>query len=94
MRDNKDPERIKIAWQDPAMMQIGKGGVSESVVKEALRLLKKHQYMKIRVLRTAIGETSKIDLVESLCEKTGAKLAGFRGNTAVIYKSRTMKSSE
>ncbi len=94
MRSDKDSNRIKIAWQDPAMMQIGKGGVSENVVKEASRLLKKHQYMKIRVLRSAIGDISKKDLIESLCEKTGARLDGFRGNTAVIYKSRMMNSLE
>jgi len=86
----KDVKRIQIVWQDPAMMQIGKGGVSDSVVEEANRLLKKHQYIKVRVLRNTIGKGSKIEIVELLCQKTGAKLDGFRGNTAVIYKTRKM----
>jgi len=75
MKPEMDPERIKIAWQDPAMMQIGKGGLSDSVIEEARRLLK----------------SNKRELVESLCKESGAKLAGFRGNTAVIYKTREMR---
>lgn len=94
MKIYKDPKRIQITWQDPAMMQIGKGGVSDSVVEEAKRLLKKHQYIKIRVLRNAIGNNNKMELLDILCQKTGAELDGFRGNTAVIYKTRQMRGLE
>ena len=83
-----DPTRVKIAWQDPAMAQIGKGGVSDSLVKEIVRLLKKHQYIKVRMLRSALGEDAKSELIVSLCEKTGARLVGIRGNTAVIFRHR------
>ena len=83
-----DPERLKIVWQDPAMVQIGKGGVSDNLVKEIVRLLKKHHYIKVRTLHSALGEGTKQDLVNSLCEKTGAKLAGVRGNTAVVFRLR------
>ena len=83
-----DPTRIKITWQEPAMMQVGKAGVSDSVVAEARRLLKKHQYIKVRILRSAIGESNKLDLMKELCERSGAVFAGVRGNTAVIYKTR------
>lgn len=94
MRDEKDQKRIQITWQNPAMMQIGKGGVSDNVVEEAKRLLKKHQYIKVRILRNAIGNDNKTELVQLLCQKTGAKLDGFRGNTAVIYKTRQMRGLE
>jgi RNA-binding protein len=90
MKDGKDIKKIQITWQDPAMMQIGKGGVSDTLVEEAKRLLKKHQYIKVRVLRNAIGTNSKTEIIELLCQKTEAKLDGFRGNTAVIYKTRKM----
>jgi RNA-binding protein YhbY len=88
MKTEGDPIRIKIAWQDPAMVQIGKSGVSENLVKETIRLLKKHNYIKVRMLRSALGSAAKVDLVTELCEKTGAFLAGIRGNTAVIYRVR------
>ena len=82
-----DPARVGIAWQDPAMMNIGKGGVSEGVVKETKRLLKKHKYIKVRLLRSALTEnSSKDDIVQNLCMSSGAKMVGIRGNTAVIYR--------
>ncbi|MFX1561026.1 MAG: YhbY family RNA-binding protein [Promethearchaeota archaeon] len=84
-----DPMRIRITWQEPAMMQVGKAGVSDSVVEEAKRLLRKHQYIKIRILRSAIGESNKLELMRLLCERSGATFAGARGNTAVIYRTRS-----
>ncbi|UCH03762.1 MAG: YhbY family RNA-binding protein [Candidatus Thorarchaeota archaeon] len=82
-----DPARVGIAWQEPAIMNIGKGGVSDGLVKEAKRLLKKHKYIKVRLLRSTMSENpSKNDIVQKLCLSTGAKLVGIRGNTAVIYK--------
>ncbi len=94
MIDVKDQKRIDITWQDPSMMQIGKGGVSDNVVEEAKRLLKKHQYIKVRVLRNAIGDKNKTEIINLLCQKTGARLDGMRGNTAVIYKTRGMRNIE
>ena len=94
MKDVKDQKRIDITWQDPSMMQIGKGGVSDNVVEEAKRLLKKHQYIKVRVLRNAIGVKNKTEIINLLCQKTGARLDGMRGNTAVIYKTRGMRNIE
>jgi len=89
MKDVKHRTRISAAWQNPAMIQIGKGGVSDTLVKEAVRLLKKHHYIKVRILRSALHNTmTKQYLMDSLCEETGASFAGLRGNTAVIYKIR------
>ena len=92
MKDGKDSKRIQITWQDPSMMQIGKGGVSENIVEEAKRLLKRHQFIKVRILRNAIGDKNKTEIIDLLCQKTGARLDGMRGNTAVIYKTRQMRS--
>lgn len=87
MKNDVDSTRIKITWQEPAMMQVGKAGVTERVVEEAKRLLKKHKYIKVRILRSAItGESDKHSLMKQLCEQSGATFAGMRGNTAVIYK--------
>ena len=81
-----DPIRIKIVWQDPVMLQVGKGGISDGLIKEAKRLLKKHRIMKIRLLRSALDNITKHQLASLFCEKTGAGLVGIRGNTAVVYK--------
>jgi len=68
------------------MMQIGKAGITEGIVKEAKRLLKAHKYIKVRALRSSMGDQSREELFRELCARTGATLAGIRGNTAVIYK--------
>ncbi len=72
-------------------MQIGKSGMTDGVIEEAKRLLKKHKYVKVRLLHSSIGETdSKQALFESLCAKAGAMLIGIRGNTAVMFRVRSM----
>ena len=88
MTDSKkaDPHRIGTTWQESAMMQIGKAGLTEGIIKETKRLLKKHKYIKVRALRTSMEELSKRELFEELCKRTGSHLAGVRGNTAVIYR--------
>ncbi|RDE16542.1 MAG: RNA-binding protein [Candidatus Thorarchaeota archaeon] len=89
--DKPDPVRVGIAWQDPAMMQVGKSGVTDGLIEEAKRLLKKHKYVKVRLLRSSVGENdSKQALFENLCAKAGAKLIGIRGNTAVMFRVRSM----
>ena len=72
MKNDKHRTRINIAWQDPAMIQI----------------LKKHNYIKVRMLRSALDTMTKQELMTTLCEKTGATFEGLRGNTGVIYKIR------
>jgi len=94
MSEERHRIRINIAWQEPAMVQIGKGGVSDNLVKETVRLLKKHNYIKVRMLRSALDSMTKKNLMETLCERTSATLAGLRGNTAVIYKIRASQRAE
>ncbi len=88
MGSTKEPDktRINIAWQDPAIMQIGKSGLSEGIIKETKRLLKKHKYIKVRLLRSAAATNSKKEIFESLVKRSGSHLVGIRGNTAVLFK--------
>ena len=92
MTGEPNPIRIKITWQEPAMMQIGKAGVSDSVIEEAKRLLKRHQYIKVRILRSAFEGSNKLKLMKLLCERSGAAFAGVRGNTAVIYRTKASRA--
>ena len=84
--ETPDKTRIDIAWQNPAIMQIGKSGLSEGIIKETKRLLKKHKYIKVRLLRSAVTSSSKKEIFEFLAQGTGSHLAGIRGNTAVLFK--------
>jgi RNA-binding protein YhbY len=88
MKNEKHRTKINIAWQEPAIIQIGKGGVSDNLVKETIRHLKKHKYIKVRMLRSALDSGTKQELLTTLCERTGATFEGSRGNTGIIYKIR------
>ncbi len=91
MNNQKAPDEYStgLAWQEPALLQIGKSGLSEGVVKEAKRLLKSHEYVKLRLLRSArVQVESQKEMLKGLCERTGATLVGTRGHTALLYKSR------
>ena len=91
MSSKKKPDstKVAIAWQEPVMMQVGKSGLTEGIVAEAKRLIKKHKYIKVRLLRsTGSDKYSKQGIFEDLCRQIGAGLAGVRGSTAVIYKTK------
>lgn len=91
MNDQTAPDEysIGLAWQEPVMLQIGKSGLSEGIVKEAKRLLKNHEYVKLRLLRSARSQVeSQKNLLKNLCHQTSAILVGTRGHTALLYKSR------
>ncbi len=91
MSNKSDPDsvRIGIAWQEPVMLQVGKGGISVGTIAEAKKLLKKHKYIKVRLLRsTGSDKHTKKGIFESLCNDCDADLIGVRGNTAVIFKPR------
>ncbi|MHA1135377.1 MAG: YhbY family RNA-binding protein [Candidatus Thorarchaeota archaeon] len=88
MKNEKHRTKINIAWQEPAIIQIGKSGVSDNLVKETIRHLKKHKYIKVRMLRSALDSGTKQELMTTLCERTGATFEGIRGNTGIVYKIR------
>ena len=84
-----DPDKIATAWNEPAMVQVGKGGISEGVIAEAKRIVKKHKYVKVKLLKsTGADKYTKGAMFEELCSQIGATLAGIRGNTAVVYRLR------
>jgi RNA-binding protein YhbY len=86
-KSQPNSERVAIAWNDPVMLQIGKGGLSVGTIAEAKRLVKKHKYVKVKLLRsTGADKHSKHGIFEELCKQCGAGLAGVRGSTAIIYK--------
>ena len=66
-----------------SILNIGKSGITDSVVKEILKLLKKRKLIKIKLLKAA-GERE--ELVEELISKTQATLVRSVGRVVVLYK--------
>ena len=74
--------RAKAHGLEP-VLQIGKGGITDSVVKEILLQLKKKKLIKIKLLQSA-GDRKK--LVEEIISKTKAVLVRSVGRVVVLYK--------
>lgn len=66
------------------LWQVGKGGVTESVINQLLDALEARELIKINVLRNSPLETK--ETAEELAEKTGAELIQVIGNKVTLYK--------
>lgn len=65
-------------------LMVGKGGVSETLVAEAQKLLDIHELVKGRVLETAMMTPREV--CDTLCEATGAEGIQVVGSKFVIWR--------
>ena len=74
---------------DP-VVQIGKGGVVDSVAQSAQDALQARELIKVRVLRNCPEEPE--DALQYLAEETGAQLVQVIGRNGLLYKRNEEKS--
>lgn len=68
------------------ILNIGKNGITESVVEEVKKQVKANRLIKIKMLKTsAEGEDIKAS-AEKLAEATKTTLIDVRGSTVVLYR--------
>ncbi|MDK2824855.1 RNA-binding protein [Methanolobus vulcani] len=68
------------------IINIGKNGITDSVVEEIKKQVKANRLVKIKMLKTsAEGEDIKTS-AEKLAEATKTTLIDVRGSTVVIYR--------
>ncbi len=73
--------------QELNILQVGKAGLTENVIEEAIQLLKKHKIIKVKFLPTAIKDDKK-KLVNELAEKANARIRQRVGFTAVLVRKK------
>jgi RNA-binding protein len=73
---------------DP-VVQIGKDGVTEGVVKATRGALLAHELVKVKVLPEA--PVDRKEVAEDLARKAGAALAQVLGRTFLLYKRHPQK---
>lgn len=73
-----------LANKQPAVFQIGKGGISEAMLKELEAVLEKRELIKITVLETAF--ITPRSACNEICAAIGAEGVLCIGNKLVIYK--------
>ena len=72
-----------------SIVQIGKGGVSLTVVESAQAALTARELIKVRILQNSLIEPK--DAVAELAEQTGAELVQVIGRNGLLYKHNPQK---
>ena len=68
----------------PAIMQIGKGGIGENLIKTVSDALEARELIKLTVLENSM-ETPK-ELANALAEAVGADVVGVVGRKIILYR--------
>jgi RNA-binding protein len=74
---------------------VGKNGANKAIVLELQDQLKLRKMVKVRILKTALLESSRDEIARELAQASGAHLVDLKGATAV-YRSpyRIKKTSK
>lgn len=67
---------------------VGKRQVSKELIKEVEKQLEKREAVKIKILKSAIGEGEVSEIASTIAKQTEAALVEVRGHTFVLYKRR------
>ncbi|MBQ8415591.1 MAG: ribosome assembly RNA-binding protein YhbY [Clostridia bacterium] len=78
-----------MAMSMPAIMQIGKGGINENMLKTFSDALEARELIKLHVLENS-GEDPK-QLVNALAEELGAEAVSAVGRKIVLYRASEKK---
>ncbi|AVX19969.1 MULTISPECIES: ribosome assembly RNA-binding protein YhbY [Carboxydocella] len=69
---------------EPVTVQIGKGGVTPTVIQQLDETLEARELVKVRVLKNCLEE--KEDIARRLAEGTGAELVQMIGHNLLFYR--------
>ena len=74
------------------ILNVGKSGITDSLVEELFKQLKQNKLVKIKILKSAaVGSTERMALAEELSSRTCPQLVEVRGSNAVLYQKRGRK---
>ena len=68
-----------------ALFQIGKGGISDSVIKQTEEALRARELIKVKILLESAHETPR-ETADRLAAATGSDVVQLIGGTIVLYK--------
>lgn len=77
-------EEKKKAHKLEPVMQIGKNGLTNPIIKEVKRQLKDKKLIKVKILRSAYGNVSKKEFARQLALKTDSQLIQQVGFVVVL----------
>lgn len=78
-----------LASSEPTIMQIGKGGISENLIKTVSDALEARELIKMSVLENSSEDTR--EAAEALAEATSAEVVGVVGRKIILYRESEKK---
>ncbi len=67
-------------------VRIGKNGLTDSIITEIIKVLKKRKLVKIKLLRAFIQDKDKKKIAQEIADKTKSKLVQVTGFVITLYK--------
>ena len=93
MITTKDRAKLRgLAQKLEPVVQIGKGGITSTVIEGTKLVLEKRELVKIRLLNNSGLDTK--EAMQSLCAWLGADPVQQIGSVIVIYKYNTKKDAK
>ena len=80
-----------LAQSCPAIMQIGKGGISDNLIKTVSDALEARELVKLTVLENS-GEQPR-EMLDKLCQSLGADGVACVGRKIVLYRESQDKKT-
>jgi len=75
----------KLSEEKPTIW-IGKNRVSQEILKEIVKQLDNKEMVKIKILKSALGEDKAKQIASRIAEQTESSLVEVRGHTIMLYK--------
>ena len=90
MRTSKQRAKLRgIASTGETILQVGKGGVAEALVKQVDDALTARELIKLRVLETSPAPVREV--AQQLAEATGSEVVQVIGMKLVLYRRNPEK---
>ncbi|RLI06779.1 hypothetical protein DRO22_00075 [Candidatus Bathyarchaeota archaeon] len=74
-----------------ATIRIGKKGVTDSLIGEVSKNLEKRGTVKVKILKTGLGERTAKEIAEDVAKATRSVVTQIRGHTFTLRKSKNLK---
>ena len=78
-----------LASNEPTIMQVGKGGIGENLIKTVSDALEARELIKLSVLENS-GEEAR-EVAEALADATAAEVVGVVGKKIILYRESEKK---
>jgi len=73
---------------EAATVRVGKKGITAPFIEEVSKNLKKRGKVRVKILKTGLGDHTAKEIAENLAEATGSTVVQLRGHTFTLRKSK------